>query len=167
MPNLQRNLCRVFVMRHILVKPLGILTFDRMIMRTYVGNLNLKKHLRENLSHKFKQKTLLQRKSLQGFFIPIIGSTLNNQVDTKKLYLLFNLCHLRIVQLIISCIYILLPFIDVFVIEFIHSIFQSNYVIIVISIKYFLNIKILFKISFIVLTIALAKKVLQIYKYLL
>ena len=32
---------RVFVMRHILVKPFGMLTFDGMSMRTYARNLNL------------------------------------------------------------------------------------------------------------------------------
>ena len=31
----------VFVMKHILMKPLGMLTFDGMSMRTYVRNLNL------------------------------------------------------------------------------------------------------------------------------
>ena len=56
------------------------------------------KHLREYLNHKFKWETLLrapqnyrQRKNLEASFIAIIGPTLNNQLDTKKLYL-FRKC---------------------------------------------------------------------------
>ena len=52
------------------------------------------KHLKENLNHKFKWKTILQasknyrqQKNLEASFIAIMGSTLNNQLDTKKLYL--------------------------------------------------------------------------------
>ena len=55
------------------------------------------KHLRENLNHKFKWETFLQapknyqqRKSLEASFIAIMGPTLNNQLDTKKLYLFRN-----------------------------------------------------------------------------
>ena len=51
---------------------------------------------------------------------------------------------------------------------FYHSIiFQCIYVIIIISNKHFVYIKTLCKISFIVLTMAWARKLLQIYKYLL
>ena len=55
------------------------------------------KHLRENLNHKFKWETILQdpknyrqRKNLEASFIDIMGPTLNNQFDTKKLYLFRN-----------------------------------------------------------------------------
>ena len=55
------------------------------------------KHLRDNLNHKFKCETLLQapknyqqRENLEASFIAIMGPTLNNQIDTKKLYLFCN-----------------------------------------------------------------------------
>ena len=55
------------------------------------------KHLRENLNHKFKWGTLLQaaknclqRRNLEASFIAIMGPTLNNQLDAKKLYLFRN-----------------------------------------------------------------------------
>ena len=55
------------------------------------------KYLRENLNQKFKWKTFLQapknyrqRKNLEAFFIAIMGPTLNNQLDTKKLHLFRN-----------------------------------------------------------------------------
>ena len=55
------------------------------------------KHLRENLNHKFKWETLFQapknyrqRKNLEASFIAIMGPTLNNQLNTKKLYLFRN-----------------------------------------------------------------------------
>ena len=55
------------------------------------------KHLRENLNLRSKWETLLQapksyrqRKNLEAYFIAIIGPTLSNQLDTKKLYLFRN-----------------------------------------------------------------------------
>ena len=55
------------------------------------------KHLRKNLNHKFKWETLLQapknywmQKNLEASFIAIMGQTLNNELDTKKLYLFRN-----------------------------------------------------------------------------
>ena len=55
------------------------------------------KHLRENLNHKFKRETLLeapksyrQWKNFQTSFMAIMGPTLSNQLDTKKLYLFRN-----------------------------------------------------------------------------
>ena len=55
------------------------------------------KHLRENLNHKCKWETLFQapknyrqRKNLEASFIAIMGPTLNNQLNTKKLYLFRN-----------------------------------------------------------------------------
>ena len=54
-------------------------------------------HFRENLIHKFKWETLLQtpknyrlRKNPETSFIAIMEPTLNNQLDTKKLYLFRN-----------------------------------------------------------------------------
>ena len=55
------------------------------------------KYLRENLNQKFKWKTFLQapknyrqRKNLEAFFIEIMGPTLKNQINTKKLHLFSN-----------------------------------------------------------------------------
>ena len=54
------------------------------------------KHLCENPDHMFEWKCLLnasfnsrQRKNLEAYFIAILGPSLNNQIDTKKL-ILFN-----------------------------------------------------------------------------
>ena len=54
-------------------------------------------YLRKNLNHKFKCETLLQapknyrqQKNLRASFIAIMGPTLDNQLEMKKLYLFLN-----------------------------------------------------------------------------